>query len=277
MNAIRFLLASLFLSAPVAWADEFVDDFADAKLEGRLAERGEWKFASGIASCVADPELYEQFKNHGPILKWPREFNDATIEFEMKPTDCQRVVFTLNGEGHIFRVTLANETHDAPAGTSKVPKERTSRRVQPDQTKAEYGYFQQKNIAVNSTEKVPLVISLHGAGGGKKGVDGVPLRGEKFFAASKHSYLFVKPVSKKGWDPDKLDQFIDTMLEENKDIVDPKRIYLYGYSMGGHGSWRYCIDHGDRIAAMIAIEGGFRRSEDLHSEYDFKHFVDLPV
>lgn len=122
MNILQHLILASFLFANVATqAQEFVDDFSTPQFEGRLAERGEWKFEDGIASCVADPDLYKQFKNHGPILKWPREFNDATIEFEMKPRDCQRVVFTLNGQGHIFRVTLADETPDAPAGTSKVP------------------------------------------------------------------------------------------------------------------------------------------------------------
>ena len=43
-------------------------------------------------------ELYKQFKNRGPIMKWPREFNDAEIQFEMKAMNCPRVVFTLNGD-----------------------------------------------------------------------------------------------------------------------------------------------------------------------------------
>lgn len=102
-------------------AEALVDDFSDAKFIGRQAERGAWKFQDGMASCVADPVLYKQFKNHGPILKWPREFVGAKIQFEMKAKDCQRVVLTLNGDGHIFRVTLADERPDAPAGMSKVP------------------------------------------------------------------------------------------------------------------------------------------------------------
>ena len=113
-------IAVLF-ATPFANCEEFTDDFRNKELKGRLAERGAWQFREGIASCVADPKLYKQFKNHGPILKWPREFNDATIEFEMKVENCQRVVFTLNGEGHIFRVTLADERPEAPAGKSKVP------------------------------------------------------------------------------------------------------------------------------------------------------------
>ena len=118
------------LAAPCIAGDEvadpgltkaLVDNFGDAKFKGRQAERGSWQFKDGFASCVADPVLYKKFKNHGPILKWPRKFEDAKIQFEMKAKDCQRVVFTLNGDGHIFRVTLADERPDAPAGTSKVP------------------------------------------------------------------------------------------------------------------------------------------------------------
>ena len=121
MKTIVSFGTALLLIASVAAGDEYVDDFRSAKREGRLAERGAWQFRDGIASCVADLDLYKQFKNHGPILKWPREFNDAKIEFEMKAEDCQRVVFTLNGDGHVFRVTLADERPDAPAGKSKVP------------------------------------------------------------------------------------------------------------------------------------------------------------
>ncbi len=113
-----FTFATITLPVP---ADEFVDDFSDATLKGRLAERGEWNFKNGEVSCVADPELYRKFKNHGPILKWPREFVDGTIEFEVKPKDCQRVVFTLNGDGHIFRVILGDSVPSKESGLSKVP------------------------------------------------------------------------------------------------------------------------------------------------------------
>lgn len=121
MKAIVSLSFVFLLTVSIAVGEGYVDDFRSAKREGRPAERGEWEIRDGIANCVADPELYKMFKNHGPILKWPREFNDAKIEFEMKAEDCQRVVFTLNGDGHVFRVTLADERPDAPAGKSKVP------------------------------------------------------------------------------------------------------------------------------------------------------------
>lgn len=113
-------LGALLTTGTIA-DDKIVDEFQSAEFKGRVAERGEWQFKDGIASCVSDRDLYRKYRNHGPILKWPREFHDASIEFEMKAADCQRVVFTLNGDGHIFRVTLADERANAPAGQSKVP------------------------------------------------------------------------------------------------------------------------------------------------------------
>lgn len=103
------LFAACFFSLPLS-AAELVDDFSSAESKTRLAERGAWTFENNTATCVADPELYRKFANHGPILKWPHEFNEGTIEFEMKPAECQRVVFTLNGDGHIFRVSLIDAT-----------------------------------------------------------------------------------------------------------------------------------------------------------------------
>ncbi|MEM1068260.1 MAG: hypothetical protein AAGI63_05150 [Planctomycetota bacterium] len=121
MKTIYSVVIALTLSAWAAADEKFADDFLRVNFEGRLAERGDWQFQDGVASCVSDPVLFKKFKNHGPILKWPREFQDATIEFELKAEDCQRVVFTLNGDGHIFRVTLADERPEASAGQSKVP------------------------------------------------------------------------------------------------------------------------------------------------------------
>ncbi len=134
MKTTVFALVAMILITAVSLAQDhrhfslhsksdfaFVDDFSAAEQIGRLAERGAWKFQNQMASCIADPELYAKYKNHGPILKWHREFKNADIEFELKAGKCQRVVFTLNGEGHIFRVTMADETYGATTGPSKVP------------------------------------------------------------------------------------------------------------------------------------------------------------
>ncbi len=100
------LLLLLLIPAAITQATVLIDGFSGPKHENRQALRGEWVYQDGVASCVSDPELYKEFKNHGPILRWPAKFTDGTVEFEFKPQDCQRVVITLNEEGHVFRISL---------------------------------------------------------------------------------------------------------------------------------------------------------------------------
>jgi hypothetical protein len=104
------VLLTLGLSTSLTLAKGFKDDFSDPKLEIRQALRGEWIYKDGVADCVSDPELYKEFANHGPILRWPSEFTDGSVELEFKPQGCQRVVITLNEEGHVFRVSLTEKS-----------------------------------------------------------------------------------------------------------------------------------------------------------------------
>lgn len=103
--AVLVILASLSL----AQAGGFRDDFSNPKLKNRQALRGDWKYANNTASCVSDPELYKKFANHGPILRWPCKFTDGTVAFEFQPKGCQRIVITLNEDGHVFRISLSDE------------------------------------------------------------------------------------------------------------------------------------------------------------------------
>lgn len=108
-NACSILLSIavvLSLTSSTVGATDIVDDFSDANFKGRQAERGDWKFVGNTASVVSDPTLYKKYKNHGPILKWPVDCTSGEVEFEMKASECQRVVFTLNGDGHVFRISL---------------------------------------------------------------------------------------------------------------------------------------------------------------------------
>src|SRR5690349_7334895 len=87
----------------------YVDDFSQAKLDGRSAVRGDWRIGDGMARCTQDDELYAKNKNHGPVVwyKLPFQdapFQDATVKFSFKPEGCKTFVFTINGDhGHVFR------------------------------------------------------------------------------------------------------------------------------------------------------------------------------
>ena len=102
------LISVVALSAVPGFCNELIDTFTSEKFETRTAERGDWSFRAGVASVVSDPVLYKKYANHGPILKWSVDCSQGETAFAMKPSDCQRVVFTLNDDGHVFRISLIN-------------------------------------------------------------------------------------------------------------------------------------------------------------------------
>ena len=101
-------IAVVMFSAVPGFSNDLIDPFAAKKFETREAERGDWSFQDGVASVVSDPVLYKKYSNHGPILKWAVDCSQGKTVFGMKPSGCQRVVFTLNGDGHVFRISLIN-------------------------------------------------------------------------------------------------------------------------------------------------------------------------
>ena len=132
MKYISRLLAALLISmlTSLVQGGGFNDDFSDPKLEIQQAFRGDWIFEDKVASCVSDPELYIEFLNHGPILRWPCEITDGSLEFEFKPKGCERVVITYNGDGHIVRISLKDDGGSSVFGwIGKSSKENKSQSI----------------------------------------------------------------------------------------------------------------------------------------------------
>ena len=138
-----------------------------------------------------------------------------------------------------------------------------------------YGYTLKTNITVEG--KVPLVIQLHGASGGDKLATEMNPGENVGLAQSGYSYVFVKPVCPDRWTADKLDLTIESIITDYAAIIDRNRVYIFGHSMGGYGSWLYCLKYGTKIAAMMSSEGGFIGNTGPISNYDFKHFKTLPI
>lgn len=128
MKMIWLLIGLIAVAVNVEGAG-VADSFASAKHPSRQALRGDWKFVEGTASCVSDPELYKKFKNHGPILRWPVSFTDGVVEFSFRPQGCERIVITLNEDGHVFRIALSDEARTRIFGwvgrSSKTNKPKT--------------------------------------------------------------------------------------------------------------------------------------------------------
>lgn len=107
-RSLLLCLVSIFVVGGSSSAAEptkpYVDDFSQAKLDGRSAVRGDWKIADGTARCTQDDELYKKNKDHGPVVWYKVPFQDATVKFSFRPEGCKTFVFTINGDdGHIFR------------------------------------------------------------------------------------------------------------------------------------------------------------------------------
>ena len=126
------LMCLLFWAVDSVHAQALTDDFSDPNSKSRSALRGEWEFKSNVASCIADPELYKKFNNHGPILRWPVKMTDGTVSFEFQAFEVQRLVLTFNDEGHVFRASFRDDGRSSIFGwigqSSKENKPKTIRK-----------------------------------------------------------------------------------------------------------------------------------------------------
>ena len=110
----------------------------------------------------------------------------------------------------------------------------------------------------NEQDSFPLFVVLHFSG------DVTPFFGEQMLmglyrqAFRFYPSIIVAPDSLGGpWTTEENEQavidLLDHLLREFK--VDPERVVLSGFSMGGHGTWVIGGRHQDRFSALIPIAG----------------------
>lgn len=110
----------------------------------------------------------------------------------------------------------------------------------------------------HATTRWPLVVYLHGAG--ERGQDvnivrrgGIPRRiddGEKF------EFIAVSPqcLSDARWEPETVVALIERI--SGSFSVDPDRVCLTGFSMGGYGTWQTACYRPEMFAAIAPLAGG---------------------
>jgi predicted peptidase len=120
--------------------------------------------------------------------------------------------------------------------------------------------------AEKSKKKVPLLLYLHGAGGGRAPLERLGMQANALLAGIKKfgkgpCYVVVpqcfqktKSGDKSTWEPSDLNLLLDELLE--KFPIDPQRVYLTGNSMGGYGSWAWGGHSPERFAAIAPVVGG---------------------
>lgn len=119
-------------------------------------------------------------------------------------------------------------------------------------TRYEYAVFLPKDYETDPQKSWPLILYLHGSGGHKNKAyesDG------KVLADMRDDVIVVSPSSGgPGWRWTPLADLLDEV--EQKYHVDPDRVYLTGFSMGGYGTWHTVLAMPQRFAAVAPVGGG---------------------
>ncbi|WP_367752740.1 prolyl oligopeptidase family serine peptidase [Flavobacterium sp. WC2430] len=120
--------------------------------------------------------------------------------------------------------------------------------------KHEMGYA--LHIPVNTKEKKPLIIFLHGSGEKGNDIEKVKIHGPfKYLKTDDLDAYVLAPQCPENeeWDNEVLYRLILKIEKENN--IDPNRIYLTGLSLGGWGTYNLAFAHPNLFAALVPISG----------------------
>lgn len=120
--------------------------------------------------------------------------------------------------------------------------------------KQELGYA--LHIPVNTKEKKPLLIFLHGSGEKGTDIEKVKVHGPlKYLKTHELDSYILAPQCPENeyWNEEILYSLILKIQKENN--IDSDRIYLTGLSMGAWGAWNLAFAHPETFAALVPIAG----------------------
>jgi len=120
--------------------------------------------------------------------------------------------------------------------------------------KQELGYA--LHFPLDSKEKKPLIIFLHGSGENGSDVEKVKIHGPfKYLKNHDIDAYVLAPQCPEGqqWNSDFLYQLILKIQKENN--IDENRIYITGLSSGGWGTWSLALKHPEMFAAIVPVSG----------------------
>ncbi len=167
-----------------------------------------------------------------------------------------------------------------------------------------YSFFEPKQ-SLNSNEKFPLIIALHGAEffyneeedflieeleiTGYYALGWIKQEKQKEYpayvlASNIHKNILEKDrVNYNGWGKEGSKDFVEKLMDfiiKNKNI-DISRIYLTGHSMGGVGTWTIGVALKDKLAAIVPLSPAFSIDTSIYTELknsiDMGDFDELPV
>jgi len=110
----------------------------------------------------------------------------------------------------------------------------------------------------SSEKPTPLILALHYAGHGSAFFGELILLGLVEPAFRELNAIIVAPdCPDKDWTQPESEQFVFDLLDSIKGEfnIDPERILITGYSLGGMGTWHFAARYPDRFSAAIVMAG----------------------
>jgi predicted peptidase len=133
-----------------------------------------------------------------------------------------------------------------------------------------YKYFVRLPEDYNPQNDYPLILFLHGRGGGSLNFHDFDSYGMGDYANlnSDFPFIVVAPQTSGDWYTSLLDQTLEEITHAYS--IDTNRIYITGFSMGGHGTYLMAFEYPERFAAIAPVAGYGNTAEAYK-------LTDLPV
>ncbi len=131
-----------------------------------------------------------------------------------------------------------------------------------DSADVPYLLYLPKDYAADKEQKDALLFFLHGRGESNGPLSLVAKWGPPMMAARGEDlpYIIVSPQCPRedNWSSETQQARLIELLDdiEKNYLIDKKRVFLTGLSMGGYGTWTLAADHPDRFAAAAPVCGG---------------------
>ncbi len=134
----------------------------------------------------------------------------------------------------------------------------------PSSISLDYLLYLPDGYGADPQQQWPLILFLHGAGQRGDHIDQVASLGLPSLLNTrlKLPALVVSPQLPSGayWNDytGALEELLDQIMVQY--AIDPQRIYVTGFSLGGFGTWALGLNTPDRFAALVPIAGGWDAS-----------------
>jgi len=171
-------------------------------------------------------------------------------------------------------LTLVGCSSESGLNRGSALSEYQERTVAVDGKQRKYRIFIPTGREEHPNVKVPVMLYLHGSGS----------RGDEnreqawaFDSAigpekSKVDFIVVLPQCRPdlAWVSDEMSTYaLAALAESMKELnADPERIYLAGFSLGGHGVWKIASENPGKFAALMPVAGRvipYEKSESVES------------